>query len=904
MVAQGERYGHGEALDGLRINLEFVSANPTGPLHAGGGRWVAVGDAIANLLAAQGADRAPRVLPQRRRQPARHLRGVAVRALRGPRAARRTATRASTSSTWPRGMRAELGDAVTEEQARDWGYRYDRAQPAGRPRPHRCALRHLVLGAHAARARRGRRACSTTSRARGVVYEHDGATLAAHHRLRRPARPRARAQSDGSTTYLCNDIAYHRDKFDRGLGRTSIDIWGADHHGQVKSLQAGMEALGYPAGEPEVLLGQLVKLVKAGEQVRISKRTGNVDRARRHPRRGRPRRRAAHVPAAGHRHHADVRPRRRHRAVDGEPRLLRAVRARAHRVDRAQGRRGRCRRAARCSTRRPRAARARARARAAPRARGLPRRAAPRRPSCARRTASPPGCATSPSAFHGFYRDCRVISDDAALTQARLWLAEACRLGLASALAMLGVHAPDEMARLDDDDGARVVERRRADRPGAAAAHGDRRRRRTAGDRRRRPRGAGRASSARRCTSTTRTDLRARCREYRERVRCRRGVVRGQGVPLRGDGAPGGRGGAAPRRRDRRRAAASRSAPASRPSASCSTATTSPTPSSRWRCERGVGRIVADSVRRARPHRGARSRDGAARAAGARAGHARRRGAHPRVHRDRRRRLEVRLHRRRTARRRDAALRVVEVRGAATSPGSTATSVRRSSVLDSFARGRRGGRRSRGRRRARHRRRGPRDQPRWRARRPVHRRRARRPEHRRVRPGDERQLRRRLRDVRARPGAGAHRRGRPFDRRRPPASRSTPSARSRQIPGVRTYVAVDGGMSDNPRPGDLRRGLRGVPARPRSPRRARWWPPSRASTASRATCSCATPTCRPTSRSATSSSRRSPVRTATRWRRNYNKVPRPAVVFVRDGAGPGGRAARDVRRSRRSTLDA
>jgi arginyl-tRNA synthetase len=55
-------------------------------------------------------------------------------------------------------------------------------------------------------------------------------------------------------------------------------------------------------------------------------------------------------------------------------------------------------------------------------------------------------------AFHGFYRDCRVLSDDAPLTQARLWLTEACRIGLANALALLGVHAPDEMARLDDDD--------------------------------------------------------------------------------------------------------------------------------------------------------------------------------------------------------------------------------------------------------------------------------------------------------------------------------------------------------------------------------------------------------------------------------------------------------------------
>src|SRR5581483_4195547 len=56
VIGQGDRFGHGDALAGARINLEFVSANPTGPLHAGGGRWVAMGDAIANLLAAQGAE--------------------------------------------------------------------------------------------------------------------------------------------------------------------------------------------------------------------------------------------------------------------------------------------------------------------------------------------------------------------------------------------------------------------------------------------------------------------------------------------------------------------------------------------------------------------------------------------------------------------------------------------------------------------------------------------------------------------------------------------------------------------------------------------------------------------------------------------------------------------------------
>ena len=82
------RFGTSDALAGQRINLEFVSANPTGPLHAGGGRWVAVGDAIANLLASQGARRAPRVLPERHRQPARDVPRLAVRAVPRREAAR------------------------------------------------------------------------------------------------------------------------------------------------------------------------------------------------------------------------------------------------------------------------------------------------------------------------------------------------------------------------------------------------------------------------------------------------------------------------------------------------------------------------------------------------------------------------------------------------------------------------------------------------------------------------------------------------------------------------------------------------------------------------------------------------------------------------------------------------
>ncbi len=83
-------------------------------------------------------------------------------------------------------------------------------------------------------------------RARGATYDADGATW-----LRTTdygdQRDRVLVKSDGATTYLCNDLAYHEDKFARGWNHL-IDIWGADHHGQVKSLQAGLEALGHPAG--------------------------------------------------------------------------------------------------------------------------------------------------------------------------------------------------------------------------------------------------------------------------------------------------------------------------------------------------------------------------------------------------------------------------------------------------------------------------------------------------------------------------------------------------------------------------------------------------------------------------------------------------------------------------------
>ena len=344
-------------------------------------------------------------------------------------------------------LRAELGDGVTEDEARGVGppatssssCRTTSAASActstpGSPSAPCTSSGKVGGGARAAEA------------ADGLTYEQDGATWLRTEELG-DQRDRVLVKSDGSTTYLCNDLAYHLDKVDRGWEHL-IDIWGADHHGQVKSVQVGMQALGVGTAEdpePEIILGQFVTLVRDGETVRLSKRTGNIitladildevdpDVAR------------LDVPAAEHRHDADVRPRHRHVAVDGEPRLLRAVRARAG------VRRSRARRPSGASP----AARSRRRTssllvheRELDLLRSLAEypevlERAPR--SCARRTASRPGCASSRHGSTASTATAGCITDDAALTQARLWLTEACRIGLADALG----HPRRERARGD-----------------------------------------------------------------------------------------------------------------------------------------------------------------------------------------------------------------------------------------------------------------------------------------------------------------------------------------------------------------------------------------------------------------------------------------------------------------------
>ncbi|MFI5048129.1 MAG: arginine--tRNA ligase, partial [Acidimicrobiia bacterium] len=445
VVVTGERYGHGRALEGNRINLEFVSANPTGPLHAGGGRWVAVGDALANLLAAQAAV-VHREYYLNDAGNQLDTFGASLMARYRGEAPPEDGYQGAYVVEMADRMRGELGDSVTEEQAREWGYRD--AVRALQEDLARIGVHFDTWYSERTLHEAGQVARALDDlRASGVVYEQDGATW-----LRATdfgdARDRVLVKSDGSTTYLCNDIAYHRDKFERGWEHL-IDIWGADHHGQVKSLQAGMEALGYPSGEPEVLLGQLVKLERGGELVRLSRRAGNV------------------ITLADILDEVDPDVARLTFLLQGIDTTLtfdldvvtsQSMENPVYYVQYAHARIASIGR--------------RAVERGIARLPILETSLAPltheRELDLMRALEAYPGVVAEAAAlraphrvttwvrefaklFHGFYRDCRVISDDVALTQARLWLAEASRIGLASALAILGVHAPDEMSREEND---------------------------------------------------------------------------------------------------------------------------------------------------------------------------------------------------------------------------------------------------------------------------------------------------------------------------------------------------------------------------------------------------------------------------------------------------------------------
>ena len=283
VAGEGEGYGRWDLGGGKRVLVEFVSANPVGPLHVGHGRWAALGDVLCNLLEAVGFDVdrefylndygsqmevfaasvEARYLELAGREvdfPAEGYHGVYIK---------------------------DIARALLEED----GGRLVNVPPGERrlelgERAYRLALAHIresldAFGVHFDTwfsERELHRSGSVRGEIRklledGSAYEKDGAVWMATSRYG-DDKDRVLVRSNGTPTYFAADIAYHLDKLARGYQHL-INIWGADHHGYVRRMQAALEAKGYP-GVLEVILGQLVNLKRGGEPVRMSKRTGEM----------------------------------------------------------------------------------------------------------------------------------------------------------------------------------------------------------------------------------------------------------------------------------------------------------------------------------------------------------------------------------------------------------------------------------------------------------------------------------------------------------------------------------------------------------------------------------------------------------------------------------------------------
>jgi len=279
------RYGATDIGKGQKFQVEFVSSNPTGPLHVGHGRGAAIGDAVANILSFCGYDvqkeyyindsgrqihtlgrsvflRYQEMLGQKVKFPDECYQGDYIRDLAAE-------------------VKSQKGDALLgrpEEEAlmicarfaagkildgiRDdlklFGVEFD------------CWFSEQSLY-DSGRVDQ----ILDIFRNQGIVYEKDGALWFRTSDFG-DEKDRVVVKNNGETTYFASDIAYHQDKYDRGFERV-VDVWGADHHGYIPRMKAAVEASGHRRDQFDVILVQLVNLLRAGEPVAMSTRAGKFE---------------------------------------------------------------------------------------------------------------------------------------------------------------------------------------------------------------------------------------------------------------------------------------------------------------------------------------------------------------------------------------------------------------------------------------------------------------------------------------------------------------------------------------------------------------------------------------------------------------------------------------------------
>ncbi|PQP87224.1 MULTISPECIES: arginine--tRNA ligase [Paenibacillus] len=284
VYTQGKDYGRVELGQGQRVQVEFVSANPTGSLHLGHARGAAVGDALCNILDFAGYevtreyyinDAGNQVENLCKSIEARYLQALGQEAEMPE-----DGYHGEDIKGFAKDLVAEKGDSLL---SMDPGERtaffrsYGLEKELGKIKRDLARFRvHFdEWFSETSLYEKGLVEASLDElKAKGQVYEQDGATW-----LRTTEygddKDRVLVKNDGTYTYLTPDIAYHRDKYNRGYDRM-INIWGADHHGYIPRMKAAMQAIGNDPDKLTVLIAQMVSLFQNGEKVKMSKRTGKA----------------------------------------------------------------------------------------------------------------------------------------------------------------------------------------------------------------------------------------------------------------------------------------------------------------------------------------------------------------------------------------------------------------------------------------------------------------------------------------------------------------------------------------------------------------------------------------------------------------------------------------------------
>jgi len=285
ILAAGPRFGDLDLGKGRRVQVEFVSANPTGPLTVGSGRNAAIGDTLANVLAAAGYDV--------QREYYVNDRGTQIELFNETLYARYAQALGRDEPIPERGYRGtymiELGRQIAEEVG-DKFLNMPRAEAMAAIGE--IGLRKILQGIEEDLALMGIRYDSWFSerslyedstfeeamailRRGGYVEEREGAVWFTATSLG-GGKDEVLIRSDGSPGYFASDIAYHYDKFVKRGFDWVIDVWGADHQGHVPRMKAMMRALGLDPDRLTIIIYQLVTLRRGGEVVRLSKRTGDI----------------------------------------------------------------------------------------------------------------------------------------------------------------------------------------------------------------------------------------------------------------------------------------------------------------------------------------------------------------------------------------------------------------------------------------------------------------------------------------------------------------------------------------------------------------------------------------------------------------------------------------------------